>query len=108
VFRSDFDQVSLLVGGSKGSGKSSLIGALLWALSGERPRDHADSDAHEAKPVTVAVNGSQRQICAFFSPCTEQPETDLGRVQTSTLRPPRACASMGGTYREMPRGRRDQ
>jgi hypothetical protein len=47
----DFDQTSLLVEGPNGSGKSSLIGAILWALSGERPRDHANSPAHEAKPV---------------------------------------------------------
>lgn len=51
VFHFDFDQESLLVEGPNGSGKSSLIGAILWALSGERPRDQADSHAHEAKPV---------------------------------------------------------
>jgi hypothetical protein len=50
-FHFDFDQTSLLVEGPNGSGKSSLIGAILWAISGERPRDHANSPAHEPKPV---------------------------------------------------------
>jgi hypothetical protein len=55
-FHFDFDQKSFLVEGPNGSGKSSLIGAILWALSGERPRDHAHSPAHEAKPV-FGANG---------------------------------------------------
>lgn len=50
-FHFDFDQESLLIEGPNGSGKSSLIGAILWALSGERPRDQSDSHAHEPKPV---------------------------------------------------------
>lgn len=53
-FHFDFDQESLLIEGPNGSGKSSLIGAILWALSGERPRDQADSHAHEPKPVFAA------------------------------------------------------
>jgi SOS-response transcriptional repressor LexA/energy-coupling factor transporter ATP-binding protein EcfA2 len=51
VFDFHFDRESLLIEGPNGSGKSSLIGAILWALSGERPRDQADSHAHEPKPV---------------------------------------------------------
>jgi AAA domain len=50
-FHFDFDQQSLLIEGPNGSGKSSLIGAILWALSGERPRDQAKSDAHQPMPV---------------------------------------------------------
>ena len=53
-FHFDFDQQSLLIEGPNGSGKSSFIGAILWALSGERPRDQANSPAHEPKPVFVA------------------------------------------------------
>ena len=53
-FLFDFDQESLLIEGPNGSGKSSLIGAILWVLSGERPRDQADSHAHEPKPVFTA------------------------------------------------------
>lgn len=51
TFHFDFDQESLLLEGPNGSGKSSLVGAVLWALSGERPRDQAHSRAHEAEPV---------------------------------------------------------
>lgn len=51
VFRFEFDRESLLIEGPNGSGKSSFTGAILWALTGERPRDHSDGNAHEAKPV---------------------------------------------------------
>ncbi len=51
LFQFNFDQESLLIEGPNGSGKSSLIGAIIWALSGERPRDQSDSQAHEPKPV---------------------------------------------------------
>jgi energy-coupling factor transporter ATP-binding protein EcfA2 len=51
LFHFDFDQESLLIEGPNGSGKSSLIGAILWALSGEKPRDQAKSDAHQPMPV---------------------------------------------------------
>lgn len=51
TFRHEFDTESLLVEGPNGSGKSSLVGAILWALSGERPRDQLDVHAHEPKPV---------------------------------------------------------
>jgi len=50
-FHFNFDQESLLIEGPNGSGKSSLIGAILWAVSGERPRDQSDCCAHELKPV---------------------------------------------------------
>ena len=50
-FRFDFDGESLLLEGPNGSGKSSFVGAILWALSGERPRDQTDGHAHEPKPV---------------------------------------------------------
>ena len=51
LFRFNFDSKSLLLEGPNGSGKSSLISALIWALSGVRPRDQADSNAHEPRPV---------------------------------------------------------
>lgn len=50
----EFDQKSLLLEGPNGSGKSSLVGAILWALSGERPRDQADNHPHEPMPVFAA------------------------------------------------------
>lgn len=51
LFRFDFDSESLLLEGPNGSGKSSLIGAIIWALSGDRPRDQTYSNAHEPRPV---------------------------------------------------------
>jgi SOS-response transcriptional repressor LexA len=51
VFQFEFDRESLLIEGPNGSGKSSFAGAILWALTGERPRDHADGSAHAVKPV---------------------------------------------------------
>lgn len=50
-FRFEFNQDSFLLEGPNGSGKSSLVGAILWALSGERPRDQAMGKAHEFEPV---------------------------------------------------------
>ena len=53
TFRHEFDCESLLLEGPNGSGKSSFTGAILWALTGERPRDQAPATAHEPKPVRV-------------------------------------------------------
>jgi hypothetical protein len=50
-FHYDLNCESLLLEGPNGSGKSSLTGAILWALSGERPRDQSPASAHEPKPV---------------------------------------------------------
>ena len=41
-FRLEVDEQSLLLEGPNGSGKSSLIGAMVWALAGERPRERSD------------------------------------------------------------------
>lgn len=43
AFVLQLDAKSLLLQGPNGSGKSSLIGAVLWAMTGERPRDHSDA-----------------------------------------------------------------
>lgn len=58
VFSFDFDGESMLIEGPNGSGKSSLTGAILWALTGERPRDQVDGDDHKAKPVYRANDKS--------------------------------------------------
>jgi len=50
-FRFLFDGESLLAEGPNGCGKSSFIGAILWTLSGERPRDQTSEHAHEPRPV---------------------------------------------------------
>jgi len=55
-FEFEFNGESFLLEGPNGSGKSSLIGALIWALVGERPRDQSDANAHEPKPVFATAN----------------------------------------------------
>ncbi|MGF6231842.1 DNA polymerase III delta prime subunit [Inquilinus ginsengisoli] len=58
-FKLEADQVSLLLEGPNGSGKSSLAGAIIWALTGERPRDQHDGQPHERQPVFSEANGKQ-------------------------------------------------
>jgi hypothetical protein len=50
-FELAIDGESLLIEGPNGSGKSSLNAAIIWALTGDRPRDQGDSSLDEAKPV---------------------------------------------------------
>lgn len=66
---------SLLIEGPNASGKSSLVGAILWALSGERPRDQADGHAHEPQPVF----GSDDRLAGDWPPiaCYPSSATDL-------------------------------
>ena len=45
------DGESLLIEGPNGSGKSSLTSAIVWGLTGERPRDQDKSPCDEARPV---------------------------------------------------------
>jgi hypothetical protein len=47
----NLDSESLLLEGPNGSGKSSLTAAIVWALTGERPRDQDNEPCHEARPV---------------------------------------------------------
>ena len=51
TFHFDLDSESLILEGPNGSGKSSLVAAIIWGLTGERPRDQASSMAHEPQPV---------------------------------------------------------
>ncbi len=51
IFSYDFDGSSLLLQGPNGSGKSSIVGAVLWAMTGERPRDQATSRLEEPAEV---------------------------------------------------------
>uniref|UniRef100_Q07LD3 Uncharacterized protein n=1 Tax=Rhodopseudomonas palustris (strain BisA53) TaxID=316055 RepID=Q07LD3_RHOP5 len=51
TFSHDFDGESLILQGSNGSGKSSLVGAVIWALTGERPRDHATARPEDRADV---------------------------------------------------------
>lgn len=55
-FNLELEGSSILLEGPNGSGKSSLTAAIVWALSGERPRDQADAITEEAKPVFGSTN----------------------------------------------------
>ena len=60
--------------GPNGSGKSSLTAAIIWALSGERPRDQAEAPAHEHKPVfgkTDAKVGEWPPVATYPHDLTE-------------------------------------
>lgn len=51
-FAYDFDCESILIEGPNGSGKSSLVAAIVWCLTGQRPRDGGSAQGpHEAAPV---------------------------------------------------------
>lgn len=58
AFSYEFDGESLILQGPNGSGKSSLIGAVLWAMTGERPRDHATT--RPADPAEVFDNDNRK------------------------------------------------
>lgn len=55
-FQLELEGNSFLLEGPNGSGKSSLTSAIIWALSGERPREQAEGPADEAKPVFGTSN----------------------------------------------------
>lgn len=70
-FSMEFDGESYLLEGPNGSGKSSLVGAAIWALTGERPRDQSDPDAHEPKPVY----GDDNKVVGEWPPIACYPPT---------------------------------
>ena len=51
VFTLQFESESLILQGPNGSGKSSLVGAVMWAITGERPRDHSDASPEKRSDV---------------------------------------------------------
>jgi hypothetical protein len=55
-FELELEGNSILLDGPNGSGKSSLSAAIVWALSGERPRDQAEASSEETKPVFGMTN----------------------------------------------------
>ncbi len=57
-FKFEFEGESFLLDGPNGSGKSSLVGAIIWALTGERPRDQSTASGHEPRPV-FSANGQK-------------------------------------------------
>lgn len=72
AFTFEFEGKSLLIEGPNGSGKSSLTGAVLWALTGERPRDQAEAGSHDPKPVFDATN---KTLIGEWPPIATYPAT---------------------------------
>jgi len=96
-FHFNFDQESLLIEGPNGSGKSSLIGAILWAVSGERPRDQSDCRAHELKPVYGVDDkaaGDWPPIACYPPTVTDLKSTAHMRVQLTFQDPHAAVAKI--------------
>jgi energy-coupling factor transporter ATP-binding protein EcfA2 len=55
-FELELEGNSILLEGPNGSGKSSLTAAIVWALSGERPRDQAEAASDEVRPIYNVTN----------------------------------------------------
>lgn len=73
-FEFELDGNSLLLEGPNGSGKSSLTAAIVWTLSGERPRDQAEAKADEVRPVFGVANakaGDWPPVATYPSELTE-------------------------------------
>jgi hypothetical protein len=83
-FSYEFDTESLIIEGSNGSGKSSLIGALAWAFTGRRLRDHSDDRADRNEPVLDQMD----KIIGNWPPVTCYPPTraDIAVVPTTRVK----------------------
>lgn len=81
-FKYEFEAESHLMEGPNGSGKSSLTGAIIWALTGERPRDQAPTAPHVAKPVF----GANEQALGNWPPIATYPPTTSDLKSTPAVR----------------------
>ena len=82
TFRYEFEAESCLLEGPNGSGKSSLVGAIIWALTGERPRDQVPAAPHLARPVF----GSAEQLMGQWPPIATYPPGPGDLKSTPTVR----------------------
>ncbi|WP_158704537.1 AAA family ATPase [Rhizobium sp. NXC24] len=81
-FEYSFDRQSLLIEGPNGSGKSSLIGAILWTLSGERLRDQTKSLPHALQPVF----GENQKPIGSWPPIATYPPTEIDLTRSPKVR----------------------
>lgn len=92
-FSYEFDGESLILQGPNGSGKSSLVGAVLWAMTGERPRDHAT-----ARPEDRAdVYDNHNQRIGTWPPIACYPEESGGLSGDPTVRVELTFVDAAGT-----------
>jgi hypothetical protein len=81
-FELELEKESLLLDGPNGSGKSSLTAAVVWALTGERPRDQSDAPASEVKPILSAAV----QKIGEWPPVATYPKTAAGIISGPDVR----------------------
>ncbi len=82
-FKHEFGGESLLLEGPNGSGKSSLIGAIIWALTGDRPRDQSKGvAAHGVQPVFGASNA----LLGQWPPIATYPSSQSGLKSSPRVR----------------------
>jgi hypothetical protein len=81
-FLLELEKDSLLLDGPNGSGKSSLTAAIVWALTGERPRDQSDAAASEVKPI---LNATVQKV-GEWPPVATYPKTVAGIVAGPDVR----------------------
>ncbi len=74
LFVLELDGERLILQGPNGSGKSSLVGAVLWAMTGERPRDHSVANPEDRAEVYDIEN---RKI-GTWPPVACYPRTQAG------------------------------
>jgi AAA domain len=84
-FELDLDCDSLLLDGPNGSGKSSLNAAIIWALTGDRPRDQGEGSLEEAKSVYDATG----KAAGSWPPVASYPP-DLSSLSTA----PNVCVEI--------------
>jgi hypothetical protein len=74
TFEYDFDGDSWLAEGPNGSGKSSIIGAIIWAMTGICPKDHLDITAEDQRPVySVAGADETEKLVGNWPPIAAYP-----------------------------------
>jgi len=72
AFSLDVNGESFCFEGPNGSGKSSLVGAITWAMTGERAHDHSGPNAGVAEPYPVyKIDGS---VLRSWPPVAAYPE----------------------------------
>lgn len=100
-FSLELDGNSILLEGPNGSGKSSLTAAIIWALSGERPRDQAETAADEVKPVFGMVSNKVGDWPPVATYPDELAEMSIGpnvSVELIFINPAKTKASIRRTY----------